>query len=143
MYNFFELNALSDNTWASVQLMSWTLAEPGIILICACVPSIWPILRRLNIVNSMSRKSGYSPQKGKSGYGSHQTEDVESQQRSEIFGWKDDPRSIHGGNNDTIPLRNVEEFPGGYEVSGSSSKKIEQHYGGIRVAQDFSATRPV
>ena len=47
MYYFFQLDALSDKTWASIQLMSWTVAEPGVILICACMPALWPLLRRL------------------------------------------------------------------------------------------------
>lgn len=46
MYYFFKLNALSDDNWASIQLMSWTCAEPGVIFICACMPSLWPLIRK-------------------------------------------------------------------------------------------------
>jgi hypothetical protein len=41
---FFRLNAFSDATWASTQLMPWTLAEPGVIFICACLPALWPMI---------------------------------------------------------------------------------------------------
>jgi hypothetical protein len=44
MVLFFKRDAFKDPTWASVQLMSWTLAEPGVIFICACLPSLWPLL---------------------------------------------------------------------------------------------------
>lgn len=46
MYYFFKLNAFSDGNWASVELMSWSCAEPGVILISACMPALWPLLRR-------------------------------------------------------------------------------------------------
>lgn len=45
-YYFFELNAFSDDNWASVELMSWTCAEPGVIFICACAPALWPMIRK-------------------------------------------------------------------------------------------------
>ena len=44
---FFNLNAFSDTTWASIQLMAWTVAEPGSILICACMPALWPMVLRM------------------------------------------------------------------------------------------------
>ncbi|KAK2607151.1 hypothetical protein N8I77_005853 [Diaporthe amygdali] len=41
---FFQLNAFSDNTWASIDLISWIVAEPGAIFICACMPALWPMI---------------------------------------------------------------------------------------------------
>lgn len=57
MYYFFELNALSDNTWVSVQLMSWACAEPGIIFVCACLPALWPLIRKSLSLRSRPSKN--------------------------------------------------------------------------------------
>lgn len=54
MYYFFKLNGFSDDTWASVELMSWTCAEPGVILVSACMPALWPLFRQT--FNHMSSK---------------------------------------------------------------------------------------
>lgn len=45
-YYFFKLNELSDNTWNSVQLMSRACAVSGMVFVCACLPSIWPVIRK-------------------------------------------------------------------------------------------------
>ena len=44
---FFRNNAISDGTFASVQLMSWTIIEPGIYLMAACLPPLRSIFQRL------------------------------------------------------------------------------------------------
>ncbi|KAE8323483.1 hypothetical protein BDV39DRAFT_217727 [Aspergillus sergii] len=44
---FFQENALTDPTWASVNLGIWTVLEAGIIIISACLPSIWPLIVRI------------------------------------------------------------------------------------------------
>lgn len=36
----------SDQTW-QVDSLIWTIAEPGSILVCACLPVLWPMLRRV------------------------------------------------------------------------------------------------
>ena len=41
---FLNTNAFSDPTWASVTLISWTTAEPGIVLIAACLPVLRPLV---------------------------------------------------------------------------------------------------
>ncbi|KAK0637483.1 hypothetical protein B0T17DRAFT_480937 [Bombardia bombarda] len=67
MYIFFKLDALSDNTWASIQLHSWTLAEPGAIFICACIPALWPmLLRALHVLGLSSHpdSAGFLSGKG-------------------------------------------------------------------------------
>ncbi|KAK3316402.1 hypothetical protein B0H66DRAFT_604697 [Apodospora peruviana] len=65
MYYFFNMDAFSDKTWASIQLMAWTVAEPGVILICACLPALWPLLQRfMSGIFSLRRKEKY-------GHGSH------------------------------------------------------------------------
>lgn len=35
----------SDQTWQMNNLI-WTIAEPGSILLCACLPVLWPMIRR-------------------------------------------------------------------------------------------------
>ncbi|KAL4902753.1 hypothetical protein BDW74DRAFT_157519 [Aspergillus multicolor] len=46
MVIFFQESALTDPTWTSVNLGIWTVLEGGIIIVAACLPSIWPLLVR-------------------------------------------------------------------------------------------------
>ncbi|MCJ1284086.1 hypothetical protein MMC26_003417 [Xylographa opegraphella] len=41
---FFGTNGFVDGTWSSTILMIWTLVEPGIYLIAACLPSLRPLV---------------------------------------------------------------------------------------------------
>ncbi|KAI8631839.1 hypothetical protein F5Y19DRAFT_422268 [Xylariaceae sp. FL1651] len=43
---FIRFNALTDPTFTDVELLSWTLAEPGIIFISACLPILRPLIVR-------------------------------------------------------------------------------------------------
>ncbi|OGM43365.1 hypothetical protein ABOM_008721 [Aspergillus bombycis] len=54
---FFQENALTDPTWASVNLGIWTVIEAGIIIISACLPSIWPLIVRILPRKLMSKHS--------------------------------------------------------------------------------------
>ncbi|KAL9595419.1 MAG: hypothetical protein Q9219_006462 [cf. Caloplaca sp. 3 TL-2023] len=40
---FYGNEAFVDGTWASVNLMTWTLIEPGVYLIAACLPNLRPL----------------------------------------------------------------------------------------------------
>lgn len=46
-YYMFMLGDMStsDQTWQMNNLI-WTIAEPGSILVCACLPVLWPMVRR-------------------------------------------------------------------------------------------------
>ncbi|KAI2626808.1 hypothetical protein GGS21DRAFT_529265 [Xylaria nigripes] len=75
LFIFFKLNALSDNTWASIQLHSWTLAETGVILISSCLPALWPLITRTmgkigtlssNISKGVSAGEGVEPHQSRS-----------------------------------------------------------------------------
>ena len=44
---FFQNDAITDGTFASVDLMSWTIIEPGIYLLAACLPPLRPLLHRI------------------------------------------------------------------------------------------------
>ncbi|KAL2842380.1 hypothetical protein BJY01DRAFT_264497 [Aspergillus pseudoustus] len=46
MVIFFQESALTDPTWTSVNLGIWTVLEGGIIIVAACLPSIWPLIVR-------------------------------------------------------------------------------------------------
>ncbi|KAJ5624536.1 hypothetical protein N7510_000845 [Penicillium lagena] len=57
---FYQGNAVTDGTWSSTDLMSWSVAEPDIYLISACLPTLRPLLNRLfgqngSTTNSSSR----------------------------------------------------------------------------------------
>ncbi|KAJ5101296.1 hypothetical protein NUU61_003518 [Penicillium alfredii] len=40
-------NAVTDGSWSSTDLMSWSVAEPDIYLISACLPTLRPLLNRI------------------------------------------------------------------------------------------------
>lgn len=44
---FFNVKALSDGTFISAKLATWSLVEPGVYLIAACLPSLRPLLLSL------------------------------------------------------------------------------------------------
>ena len=44
---FFQNNAISDGTFASVDLMSWAIIEPGIYLVASCLPPLRPLIHRI------------------------------------------------------------------------------------------------
>lgn len=44
---FFQNNAITDGTFSSVELMSWTIIEPGIYLMAACLPPLRPLVQRI------------------------------------------------------------------------------------------------
>lgn len=47
-FNMFNLHTLSDGTWASAKLAIWSLVEPGVYLIAACLPSFRPVISSLS-----------------------------------------------------------------------------------------------
>ncbi|KAI3317895.1 hypothetical protein HD806DRAFT_355400 [Xylariaceae sp. AK1471] len=89
---FFRLNALSDNTWASIQLQSWTLAETGVILISACLPALWPLVLRI-----VSRPSS----------GTNRTEDTEARQNRGNELWGRSRQGLMADGDDSIPLKDT------------------------------------
>jgi hypothetical protein len=58
--SFFKGNAVADGTWASVDLMTWTLVEPDVYLIAACLPTYRPLLLDFLSKTNLLRKSGLS-----------------------------------------------------------------------------------
>ena len=60
---FLNTNAFSDPTWASVTLISWTTAEPGIVLIAACLPILRPLIVKffnIGVLGKTDQASGYN-----------------------------------------------------------------------------------
>jgi len=43
---FFRKNSFVDGTWSAIDLIIWTQIEPGVYLICACLPTWRPLLER-------------------------------------------------------------------------------------------------
>ncbi|KAL4874882.1 hypothetical protein BJY04DRAFT_224577 [Aspergillus karnatakaensis] len=43
---FFDHDAYEDNTWTSVQLLKWTMIEPGVYFLVACMPSFKILFQR-------------------------------------------------------------------------------------------------
>ncbi|KAI1822703.1 hypothetical protein F4861DRAFT_540750 [Xylaria intraflava] len=124
---FFKLNALSDNTWASIQLQSWTLAETGVILISACLPALWPLILR-TMTQAGTFRSVFS--KGMS------TRDGREPNRSN---GNDTWRST---NNEFIPLEDTEDrATTTYRVTGAPSHIQATGYkDGINVTTEISVS---
>lgn len=110
-YYFFKLNELSDNTWNSVQLMSWACAEAGMIFVCACLPSLWPLIRK-----SFRLKSKPSNNAG-AGY----WEPKQSNKGPQVWSEHGTGRALFGGQTHFIPLEDR-----GVEAYGHSGKLSSQ-----------------
>ncbi|KAL4864475.1 hypothetical protein BDV12DRAFT_201085 [Aspergillus spectabilis] len=61
---FFQASALTDPTWVSVELGIWTVLEGAIIIIAACLPSIWPLIVRILPEKLMSKHRDTSNNRG-------------------------------------------------------------------------------
>ncbi|KAF2799237.1 hypothetical protein K505DRAFT_266182 [Melanomma pulvis-pyrius CBS 109.77] len=123
MVLFFRLDAFSDNTWASVQLMSWTLAEPGVIFICACLPALWPLML------------SFMPRIATLRYGSRNTTNqqgyIESQQGA--------GEGVNSSNDDSIPLRNYATYTAARILANShDTSEIVFSGKGINITKEFS-----
>ncbi|KAF2475277.1 uncharacterized protein BDR25DRAFT_382215 [Lindgomyces ingoldianus] len=44
---FFDVSALKDGTFVSAELATWSLVEPGIYLLAACLPTLRPLVLKL------------------------------------------------------------------------------------------------
>ncbi|KAI1123324.1 hypothetical protein F5Y10DRAFT_270188 [Nemania abortiva] len=67
---FIRYNALTDPTFTDVQLLSWTVAEPGVIFISACLPVLRPLIVRWASAlgwASTSNSRSFELQQGSSG----------------------------------------------------------------------------
>jgi hypothetical protein len=123
MAYFFHLNAFSDSTWASIQLMSWTLAEPGVVFICACLPALWPlVLVFLPRITTARTKSGNIT----GHYGN-----------LELRSHSGDGSTYK--NDDSVPLNNVQSMMVTNEVTGThGASNGGPRKGGINVTNEFS-----
>ncbi|KAI1142681.1 hypothetical protein F5Y05DRAFT_126815 [Hypoxylon sp. FL0543] len=131
---FFRKNALVDNTWASIELMSWTLAETGVILICACLPALWPLfLRVVSGVGTLRSKTGKST--ALSGTG-------ESKQYGGLGPRSGHSRGLQATDDDFIPLNDIEDGMGlTYGVASSTApSEIRNHDTGIHVTTEWEVT---
>ena len=72
--SFFTTDAVTDGTWASVNLMTWTVLEPGVYLIAACLPTYRPLLAYIRNREPLSTLHlGRNPHKHSATYGEHGT----------------------------------------------------------------------
>ncbi|KAI0197609.1 hypothetical protein F4808DRAFT_438687 [Astrocystis sublimbata] len=134
---FFKLNALSDNTWTSVPLHSWTLAEPGVILISACLPALWPLVL-LAISRTSTLRSGSSKR----------LSDRETFDSRPAEAWRSSRAGFRHAGNDFVPLEDVEDGAGvgaatRYKVEGARAQTLDAGYqgqarNGISVMKEFS-----
>jgi hypothetical protein len=66
---FFNTNSFVDSTWAAVELIIWTEVEPGVCLICACLPIYRPLLERMDIGRLIAAASSRVGGTSENGYG--------------------------------------------------------------------------
>jgi hypothetical protein len=66
---FFNTNSFVDSTWAAVELIIWTEVEPGVCLICACLPIYRPLLERMGIGRLIAAASSRVGGTTRNGYG--------------------------------------------------------------------------
>ncbi|KAJ5659969.1 hypothetical protein N7507_006420 [Penicillium longicatenatum] len=66
---FSQGSAVKDGSWGSTDLMAWSVAEPDIYLISACLPTLRPILNRLfgRAVSTTNSSSRYAERYGNTG----------------------------------------------------------------------------
>lgn len=69
--SFFHGNAIADGSW-TVQLPIWTMVEPNIYLIAACLVTYHPLLNKLRNLTSRIKRSAFS-HSGKTGKSSSTT----------------------------------------------------------------------
>ena len=110
---FFETDALADSTWTGVQLMIWTTAEPGVLIICACLPTIWPLFVRF-VLGPLQLRS-------KTQAGSNPSNNPESKTPAPWTAGRNRARVTTSGE-DFIPLRNVDDQWVECEAPGSAGK---------------------
>ena len=55
--SFFHGSAVEDGTWGSVDLMTWTIIEPDVYLIAACLPTYRPLLVKILAKSKVSLTS--------------------------------------------------------------------------------------
>jgi hypothetical protein len=65
---FFQNNSFTDGTYAGVELMIWTQTEPGVYLICACLPTFRPLLEKVGIGKLTAAVKGQTAAKTKTTY---------------------------------------------------------------------------
>ena len=61
---FFRRKAFQDNTWTSVDLISWTVVEPGCHLIVACLPALQPLFAKATTTR-LGEKVSWAASSGK------------------------------------------------------------------------------
>jgi hypothetical protein len=66
---FSQGSAVKDGSWGSTDLMAWSVAEPDIYLISACLPTLRPILNQLfgRAVSTTNSSSRYAERYGNTG----------------------------------------------------------------------------
>ena len=54
---FFRNNAVQDGTWIATDLEIYTICEPGMYLVAACLPTYRPLAKRAREISSTSLRS--------------------------------------------------------------------------------------
>ncbi|KAI1374031.1 integral membrane protein [Hypoxylon crocopeplum] len=120
-YDSSHYEILYDSTWTSIQLVSWTAAEPSVILVCACLPALWPLIIRL--------MSGVTKLYSRSSRGGEIPENTRPRQYGSGI-------STDGG---FIPLNDIEAgLATTYSLADASTQSETRVRGvGIRITKEF------
>ncbi|KAJ3526236.1 hypothetical protein NM208_g11291 [Fusarium decemcellulare] len=127
----------SDFTWYMAQVFIWSCCEPFVGIICACLPTYGPFLRRW--WKATVSLNGYPSGEG-SGFNPDSTNVQRNKARME---WKQlSERSVELRQDDEVELTN--EIYGGQNNASLRTKTSDEECttgGGIRVQRDFSWAR--
>ncbi|KAF1955429.1 integral membrane protein [Byssothecium circinans] len=70
MASFFSVRLLADPTWDSVELIGWSIAEPGLYLFAACAVQLRPLFSKFARNVGLKTQYGSGSRKAQSGGGS-------------------------------------------------------------------------
>jgi hypothetical protein len=109
---FHNTNSFTDATYNAVELIIWTVCEPGIYLIAACIMVYRPLLEKFHIISPSSRRGTNNASAGASAHGSRR------------LGYSVEASAVRG--TPLNPLR-VRDANGGFESLEDSDEQPFKH----------------
>lgn len=132
---FFGTAAFGDSTWASVDLIGWSIIETSVYIITGCLPHLKPVISHYtpgwlkraikSTVGSLPTKMGSS--KGRSGiksygHGTSKSRSTRRDQKSQLGG-----QSTVSPDDDSIELTSHNTLKGAVSVSSMSNQSDGLH----------------
>jgi hypothetical protein len=116
---FWNINGQSDATWAGVKLGLITVAEPGVYLIAACLPTYRHLFRSVKKHTGLSTGRSRSTY-GRGTYGSGKSRDIELSNASAT------KYTVTGTSNGFSKLDSEELIPRGKEQASTEAHQVDE-----------------